>query len=123
MALRRVATEPEPCKDGYTCPGVWVDDDPDVDEVVIVGKDLDPSPVPLGPGERAIRIQRQMLQNANLWEGEDDRYAYPSVGTGDDPEVDEVLIVGEGLDPSPVPLGPGERAVRIRGRVVQSTSL
>ncbi len=65
MALRRVATD-ELCKDGYTCPGVWVDDDPDIEEVVIVGDDLDPSPVPLGAGERAVRIRRQIVQSAKL---------------------------------------------------------
>ncbi len=63
--LRRVATD-ELCKDGYTCYGVWVDDDPDIDHVVIVGKDLDPSPVPLGTGERAIHIRRQIVKSANL---------------------------------------------------------
>lgn len=63
--LRRVATD-ELCKDGYTCPGVWVDDDPNIRDVVIVGEDLDPSPVPLGTGERAIRIRREIVQSANL---------------------------------------------------------
>ena len=65
MALRRVATD-ELCKDGYTCPGVWVDDDPDIENVVIVGEDLDPSPVALGIGERAIRIRRRIVQSASL---------------------------------------------------------
>ncbi|MGH3915535.1 MAG: hypothetical protein ACRDTC_19325 [Pseudonocardiaceae bacterium] len=65
MALRRVAGD-ELCKDGYTCQGVWVDDDPDVEDVVIVGDDLDPSPVPLGTGERAVRIRRRIVQSANL---------------------------------------------------------
>lgn len=65
MVLRRVATD-ELCKDGYTCHEVWADDDPDIDDVVIVGDDLDPSPVPLGTGERAVRIRRQIVQSANL---------------------------------------------------------
>lgn len=65
MGLRRVATD-ELCKDGYTCHGVWVDDDPAIEDVVIVGAELDPSPVPLGTGERAIRIRRQIVQRANL---------------------------------------------------------
>ncbi len=65
MVLRRVATD-ELCKDGYTCHGVWVDDDPGMADVVIVGEDLDPSPVPLGTGERAVRIRRQIMQSANL---------------------------------------------------------
>ncbi|MGQ0773936.1 MAG: hypothetical protein ACT4NY_05890 [Pseudonocardiales bacterium] len=65
MVLRRVATD-ELCKDGYTCHGVWVDDDPGIGDVVIVGEDLDPSPVPLGTGERAIRIRRRIVQSANL---------------------------------------------------------
>ncbi|MGB6164693.1 MAG: hypothetical protein WCF33_03435 [Pseudonocardiaceae bacterium] len=65
MVLRRVATD-ELCKDGYTCHGVWVDDDSGTADVVIVGEDLDPSPVPLGTGERAVRIRRQIVQSANL---------------------------------------------------------
>lgn len=65
MVLRRVASDEE-CKDGYTCPGVWVDDDPDIQDVVIVGVDLDPSPLPLGAGERAVRIPREIVQRANL---------------------------------------------------------
>ncbi|MGH3684575.1 MAG: hypothetical protein ACRDRU_23380 [Pseudonocardiaceae bacterium] len=65
MVLRRVATD-EMCKDGYTCHGVWVDDDPGMEDVVIVGEDLDPSPVPLGAGERAVRIRRQIVQSASL---------------------------------------------------------
>lgn len=65
MALRRVATD-ETCKDGYTCSGVWADEDPGTEDIVIVGKDLDPSPVPLGTGERAVRIRRQIVQGADL---------------------------------------------------------
>ncbi|MGH3866818.1 MAG: hypothetical protein ACRDQ4_11895 [Pseudonocardiaceae bacterium] len=65
MVLRRVTTD-EMCKDGYTCHGVWVDDDPNIEDIVIVGADLDPSPVPLGAGERAIRIKRQVVQSASL---------------------------------------------------------
>lgn len=65
MVLRRVATD-ELCKDGYTCHGVWVDGDRGMEDVVIVGEDLDPSPVPLGTGERAVRIRRQIVQSANL---------------------------------------------------------
>jgi hypothetical protein len=122
MALRRVATEPEQCKDGYTCPGIWVDDDPDIDQVVIVGKDLDPSPVPLGPGERAIRIRRKMLRNVDL-SAFKDAYTCLGASASDDPtNVDEVVIVGEDLDPSPVPLDAGERAIRIRRKIVQNAN-
>ncbi|MGH3821562.1 MAG: hypothetical protein ACRDRA_01765 [Pseudonocardiaceae bacterium] len=43
-----------------------MDDDPDIEDVVIVGDVLDPSPVPLGAGERAIRIRRRIVKSANL---------------------------------------------------------
>lgn len=58
MALRWLAGE---CMDGATCPGVWEDDEEDHEHTVVVGELLDPSPVPLGPSERAIRLPRSVL--------------------------------------------------------------
>lgn len=55
----------ESCKDGYTCPAVWANEK-DPSDVMIVGVVLDPSPVPLAPGERAVRIPRQVIKDANL---------------------------------------------------------
>ncbi|WP_322769609.1 hypothetical protein [Frankia sp. Cr1] len=64
MVLRQLATEE--CKDGFTCPGVWVDDD-DPDHVIVVGVVRDsPSPVPVGPGEVAVRLRRQTVRDARL---------------------------------------------------------
>jgi len=63
MALRLLATE---CKDGFTCPSVWVDDD-DPDHVIVVGAVQEvPASVPVGPGEVAVRLRRQTVRDANL---------------------------------------------------------
>jgi hypothetical protein len=51
--------------DGDTCPGVWVDDQYP-DDVIVVGILLASSPVPLGPGETAVRLCRRTLADANL---------------------------------------------------------
>ncbi len=61
MVLRQLATE---CKDGVTCASVWEDDA--ADSVVVVGELVDPSPVPLGSGEQAVRLPRHVLGAANL---------------------------------------------------------
>lgn len=58
--LRRVSGE---CQDVTTCPGVWVDAS---ENVIVVGAVLEPSPVPLGPGERAVRLPRRLLVDADL---------------------------------------------------------
>lgn len=63
MALRCLATE---CKDGYTCPSVWIDDN-DPEHVIVVGKLLDSVPgVPMAADERAVRIRRETIINSNL---------------------------------------------------------
>lgn len=62
MALRQLSCS---CLDKITCPGVWEDDDCPED-VIAVGMLLDPPPVPLGPGERAIRLPRQVLRDARI---------------------------------------------------------
>lgn len=64
MTLRCLATES--CKDGYTCPSVWVDDE-DPDHVIIVGTLIEPGEgVPMAANERAVRLRRDTVINANL---------------------------------------------------------
>lgn len=70
MALKRISVDAE-CKDGYTCPAVWVNDDTDkqspvidADQVLVVGKVVDSSPVPLAPGEIAVLVPRQVIRDA-----------------------------------------------------------
>jgi len=64
MALRRLATES--CKDGYTCPSVWVDDE-DPDHVIVVGELLESgSEIPMAANERAVRLRRDTVITANL---------------------------------------------------------
>lgn len=62
MALRRLSGS---CLDKISCPGVWEDDDY-LEDVVAVGLLLDPSPVPLGPGEGAIRLPRRVVRDAGI---------------------------------------------------------
>lgn len=64
MTLRCLSTEA--CKDGYTCPSVWVDDD-DPDHVVVVGELINPgADVPMAANERAVRLRRDTVIKANL---------------------------------------------------------
>lgn len=55
MALRRLSGDWENAD--WTCPGVWEDDDC-LEDAVVVGELVDPSPVPVGPGKVAIRLSR-----------------------------------------------------------------
>ncbi len=64
MAMRRLSGGDE-CKDGWTCPGVW-EEHPAAEDLVVVGQLLESSPVPLGPGEVAVRIPRTVLRNTDL---------------------------------------------------------
>jgi hypothetical protein len=64
MTTRRLGGNDE-CKDGWTCPGVW-EEHVGAADVVVVGELLDPSPVPLGAGEVAVRIPRAVLRDADL---------------------------------------------------------
>lgn len=63
MSYRRLSVDD--CTDGLTCPSVWLDD-ADPDHVVIVGKVTDPGTVPVGTGEVAVRLSRQVILNAEL---------------------------------------------------------
>mgnify|MGYP000243863705 CR=1 FL=1 len=62
MAVRRLAGV---CEDKKTCPGVWTDDGYPED-VIVVSEQLEPSPVPLGAGEAAVRVRRQIVHEARL---------------------------------------------------------
>lgn len=63
MAIRQLSRD---CfEDDGSCPGVW-DDDEYPEDVMAVGKLLDPSPVPLGEGEVAIRIPRRVIVDARI---------------------------------------------------------
>lgn len=44
---------------------MW-DEDEMPEDVIAVGKLLDPSPVPLGEGEAAIRLPRQVIRDARI---------------------------------------------------------
>lgn len=64
MALRCLATES--CKDGYTCPSVWVDD-ADPEHVIVVGTLIESAEgIPMAANERAVRLRRDTVVNANL---------------------------------------------------------
>jgi hypothetical protein len=65
MALKRISVDAD-CKDGLTCPSVWADEQADSEYVVVVGQVMDPSPVPLADGEVAVRLRRQIVQDAKL---------------------------------------------------------
>jgi hypothetical protein len=63
MALRRLSGD---CfEDDGTCPGVWEDDEYPYDAIA-VGKLLDPSPVPVGPGKVAIRMPLRLIRDAGI---------------------------------------------------------
>lgn len=61
MALRRLSGDGE----DETSPGLW-DEDQMSEDVIAVGTLLDPSPVPLGEGEVAIRLPRQVIGDAKI---------------------------------------------------------
>lgn len=60
MTMRLLAGE---CRDKHTCPGVWEDDE-DPGGVIVVGRVVDPSPVPLGAGEMAVSLRRETIASA-----------------------------------------------------------
>jgi hypothetical protein len=63
MAIRRLSSECE--EDDGTCSGVWEDDEYP-EHVIAVAPLLDPSPVPVGPGEGAIRLPRRVVHDARI---------------------------------------------------------
>jgi hypothetical protein len=62
--MRRLSVDAE-CKDGFSCPSVHSDDD-DLTHLVIVGEPVPAGTVPLGPGEVAIRVKRQLIADAEI---------------------------------------------------------
>lgn len=65
MTLRRLDGDDALCKDGFTCPGVWEEHE-GAEDIVVVGKQIGTSPVPLGPDEVAVRLPRRILQDTDL---------------------------------------------------------
>lgn len=63
--MTRVSVD-DACKDGYTCPSVWVDDESDPEHAVVVGLPVEDGVVPVGAGEIAVRVRRQVLRDAGL---------------------------------------------------------
>lgn len=55
----------EMCKDKWTCPSVWADQD-QPDELVIVGHPVPEGTVPTADGEVAIRIRRSIVADAGI---------------------------------------------------------
>jgi hypothetical protein len=51
------------CKD-VTCHSVYRDDDPEY--LIIVGNPVADGTVPVGPGEGALRVKRQVIVDAQL---------------------------------------------------------
>jgi hypothetical protein len=62
MAMQRISVDAE-CKDGFTCPSVWTDDN-DPEYAIVVGTVPPVASVPLAPGEVAIRVRRQVIRDA-----------------------------------------------------------
>lgn len=62
--MRRLSVDDE-CKDGFSCPSVHADD-VDPTHLVIVGEPVPAGTVPLGPGEIAIRVKRQVIADAEI---------------------------------------------------------
>lgn len=63
MTLRRLSSDCESAD--WSCPGVWEEGEY-LDDVIVVGTRIDPSPVPLGPGQVAIRLPRRVVRNAQI---------------------------------------------------------
>jgi len=54
----------EDCADKLTCPSVWVDEEQAPGDAIVVGRALDPSPVPIGDGEVAVILRTRTLRDA-----------------------------------------------------------
>lgn len=54
------------CQGKITCPGVWIDNEHDPEYAIVVGQLIDPAPMSIAPGERAVRLRRTIIRNANI---------------------------------------------------------
>lgn len=71
MAWERQSVDDQQCKELYTCPSVWTDDDnPEMaDYAVVVGEPVDPASIPgvlVGEGEIVLKVRRQVLRDAEV---------------------------------------------------------
>lgn len=102
MALQRVSVD-DACKDGYTCPSVWVDSEIP-DRIVVVGVPCRTGTPALEQGLIAVRVRRQVLEDAGFRAGH---------ASG----ADHAVVVGIAAPDGAVPVGAGELAVSARGLV------
>lgn len=63
MAWRRLS---DACLDKITCASFWEDDEHPEDDLIAVGPLIDSSPVPLGPGEGALRMPRRVVREVQV---------------------------------------------------------
>jgi hypothetical protein len=63
MTLRRLSVN---LTDGEGDPPSVGADDETSDDVILVDRMLDPSPVPVGPGKVAIRLSRRVIRDAGI---------------------------------------------------------
>ena len=96
MALQRVSVD-DACKDGYTCPSVWVDSDVP-DRILVVGEPFRAGGPAREYGLTALRVRRQVLEDAGFRAG-------PASG------LDHAVVVGVAAPDGTVPVGAGELAV------------
>lgn len=64
MSVRRLSVDAD-CKDRFTCPSVWQDDE-DPECVVVVGHPAPAGTVPVCAGEIAVRVKRQVIVDAGV---------------------------------------------------------
>jgi hypothetical protein len=62
--MRRLSVDAS-CKGTYTCPSVW-EDDTNLAFLVVVGHPVPAGTVPVGDGEIAIRVPRQVVADAEV---------------------------------------------------------
>lgn len=71
MAMQRKSVDDQQCKEVYTCPSVWTDDEDPVlaEYAIVVGDPIDPAEVPdvlVGEGEILLKVRRQVLRDADV---------------------------------------------------------
>lgn len=115
--MKRLSIDAE-CKGTYTCPSVWLDDDPDF--LVIVGHPT--GKVAVQAGDVALRLKREIVTASGF---SADGPAYR-----DDANPDYVVVVGEPVPAAAVKLPDGtsgvaddEIAVRVKHQVTSDVKV